>query len=189
MLVRFRPGVPLKSYKCNIYKIFLLEEGTINLKHLKVGIKMDEYFMKEALKEAQSAYELLEVPVGAVIVYDGKIVGRGHNRVETLKNSLYHAELIAIDEASKTMDAWRLIDATMYVTLEPCAMCAGAIVNSRIKSLVIGSLDPKRGCAGSLMNIVNHESLNHRVDVETGVLEEECTEVLQSFFKKLRRMK
>ncbi|OLS03442.1 tRNA adenosine(34) deaminase TadA [Tissierella creatinophila] len=150
---------------------------------------MDEHFMKEALKEAKYAYELLEVPVGAIIVYDGKIIGRGHNKVETLKNSLSHAEIIAIDEASKSMDAWRLIDSTMYVTLEPCAMCAGAIVNSRIKRLVIGSLDPKRGCAGSLINIVNHPSLNHRVEVETGILEKECTEILQNFFKELRKIK
>lgn len=148
---------------------------------------MDEYFMKEALKEAKCAYELLEVPVGAIIVYDGKIIGRGYNKVETLKSSLSHAELIAIDEASKTMDAWRLMDSTMYVTLEPCAMCAGAIVNSRIKRLVIGSLDPKRGCAGSLINIVNNPNLNHRVEVELEVLEEECTELLQSFFRELRK--
>lgn len=150
---------------------------------------MDKYFMKEALKEAKKAYEEFEIPIGAVIVWDGKIIGRGYNRVETLKNSLAHAEVIAIDEASKSIDAWRLIDATIYVTLEPCAMCAGAMVNSRIKRLVIGSLDPKRGCAGSLMNIVNHEGLNHKLEVETGVLEEECKRILQSFFKDLRLSK
>ena len=114
---------------------------------------MDEYFMRQALKEAKKAYDRLEIPVGAIIVYNGQIIGRGFNGVETLKNPLAHAELIAIDQACKTLDGWRLIDSTMYVTLEPCPMCAGAIVNSRIKRLVIGSSDPKRGCAGSLMNI------------------------------------
>ncbi len=147
---------------------------------------MDEYFMEEALKEAKKAYKDLEIPVGAVLVHDGKIIGRGHNKVENLKNALLHAELIAIDEASKSLSAWRLTDCTMYVTLEPCAMCAGAIVNSRIKRLVIGSFDPKRGCAGSLMNIVNHDGLNHRLEVSVGILEAECRELLQSFFKELR---
>lgn len=150
---------------------------------------MDEFFMGEALKEAKKAYKNFEVPVGAVIVYDGKIIGRGHNYVETLKNPLSHAELIAIDEASKTMGGWRLIGCSMYVTLEPCAMCAGAIVNSRIDRLIIGSLDPKRGCAGSLMNIVDHKQLNHRVEVELGVLEEECRGLMQSFFRSLRENK
>lgn len=150
---------------------------------------MDEYFMKEALKEAKKAYKELEIPVGAVIVFNGEIIGRGYNKVETLKSSLAHAEILAIEEASKTIDAWRLLDSTMYVTLEPCAMCAGAIVNSRIKRLVIGSSDPKRGCAGSLMNIVDHKSLNHRLELKSGILEGECTRLLQAFFKELRQAK
>ncbi|MGO1468858.1 MAG: tRNA adenosine(34) deaminase TadA [Tissierella sp.] len=150
---------------------------------------MDEYFMKEAIKEAEKAYKDMEIPVGAVIVLDGQIIGRGYNRVETLKNSLAHAEIIALDEASKSLDAWRLIDCTIYVTLEPCAMCSGAIVNSRIKRLVIGTSDPKRGCAGSLINIVNHKGLNHRLQVKTGVLEKECKTILQNFFKRLRKNK
>lgn len=150
---------------------------------------MDEYFMREALKEAEKAYKAQEIPVGALVVYKGEIIGRGHNRVETLKNPLYHAELIAIDGASKCMDAWRLIDCTMYVTLEPCAMCAGAMVNSRIKKLVIASFDYKRGCAGSLIDILNYEGLNHRVEVVTGVLEKESTRLMKDFFKELRESK
>ena len=145
--------------------------------------------MKEALEEAKKSYNILEVPDGAIIVYDGKIIGRGFNKVETSKNSLSHAELFAIDGASKALDAWRLLDCTMYVTLEPCAMCAGAIVNSRIKRLVVASSDPKRGCAGSIMNIVNHEKLNHRVEVEVGILEEECTRLIKKFFRELREAK
>ena len=150
---------------------------------------MDEFFMRQALKEAQMAYDDLEIPVGAVVVFNGEIIGRGHNRVETLKNPLYHAELIAIDEASKSIGAWRLIDCKLYVTLEPCAMCAGAIVNARISKLIVGSKDPKRGCAGSLMNLVDHQGLNHRVQVELGVLEKECRSLMQSFFKDLRENK
>lgn len=150
---------------------------------------MDKYFMKEALKEAQKAYREMEVPIGAVIVHRGEIIGRGFNRVESLKNPLAHAELIAIDQASKSLDAWRLKDSTIYVTLEPCPMCAGAIVNSRIERLVIGLSDPKRGCAGSMMNIVDNESLNHRVKVERGILEVESRDILQSFFRRLRSSK
>ncbi len=150
---------------------------------------MDKYFMKEALKEAQKAYREMEVPIGAVIVHRGEIIGRGFNRVESLKNPLAHAELIAIDQASKSLDAWRLKDSTIYVTLEPCPMCAGAIVNSRIKRLVLGLSDPKRGCAGSMMNIVDNESLNHRVKVERGILEVESRDILQSFFRRLRSSK
>lgn len=150
---------------------------------------MDKAFMSEALKEAKKAYDNLEIPVGAIIVYKDEIIARGCNRVEGGKNSLFHAELIAIDEASKRIGGWRLLDCTMYITLEPCAMCAGAIVNSRIKKLVIGSPDPKRGCAGSLMNIVNHQALNHRVEIVNGVLEEECKELMRSFFRKLRKSK
>lgn len=150
---------------------------------------MDKAFMKEALKEAKKAYDKLEIPVGAIIVYKDQIIARACNRVEGGKNSLLHAELIAIDEASKIIGGWRLLDCTMYVTLEPCAMCAGAIVNSRIKRLVIGSPDPKRGFAGSLMNIVNHQALNHRVEIVNGVLEEECKELMRSFFKKIRKSK
>nr|WP_300003740.1 tRNA adenosine(34) deaminase TadA [Tissierella sp.] len=151
--------------------------------------EIDKFFMKEAIKEARKAYDEMEIPVGAVVVYKGEIIGRGRNRVETLKNPLYHAELIAIDGASKSIDAWRLIDCELYVTLEPCAMCAGAMVNARIKRLVVGSLDPKRGCAGSLINLLDYEGLNHKVEVELGVLEEECRAMMQNFFKDLRNKK
>lgn len=185
MLVRFRPGVPKNLINIVFIRFFYVKVG----EDMGEALKLDEYFMKEALKEARKAYDDLEIPVGAVIVYNGQIVGRGYNRVENLKNALRHAELIAIDQASKYLDVWRLTDATIYVTLEPCAMCAGAMVNSRIKRLVIGSPDPKRGCAGSLIDIVSHEKLNHRIEVKHGILQEECTRILQSFFRDLRKSK
>lgn len=146
---------------------------------------MDELYMREAIKEAKrSTYE---VPVGAVIVHRGKIIGRGHNMTETDKNPLAHAELIAIKQASEYLGGWRIIDSTIYVTLEPCAMCAGAIVNSRIDRLVIGAMDPKRGCCGSVENLVNHPNFNHRVELTTGILEDECSNLLKNFFKDLRQ--
>jgi len=145
--------------------------------------------MREALEEAKKAYSIYEVPVGAIIVYKGKIIGRGYNQRETLKDPTAHAEVLAIKEASKFLDSWRLLDCTMYVTLEPCAMCAGAIVNSRIGRLVIGTRDLKRGCCGTVEDLTNHPKFNHRLEVEFGVLEEECSSILSDFFKELRELK
>ncbi|NLY86374.1 MAG: tRNA adenosine(34) deaminase TadA [Tissierellia bacterium] len=150
---------------------------------------MDFIYMREALEEAKKAYSIYEVPVGAIIVYKGKIIGRGYNQRETLKDPTAHAEVLAIKEASKFLDSWRLLDCTMYVTLEPCAMCAGAIVNSRIGRLVIGTRDLKRGCCGTVEDLTNHPKFNHRLEVEFGVLEEECSSILSNFFKELRELK
>lgn len=145
------------------------------------------YFMQEALKEAEKAYELNEVPIGCVIVLDNEIIARGHNMVENKKIPLAHAEIIAIEKASKKLDGWRLIDCEMYVTLEPCAMCAGAIINSRINKVYIGAMDGKRGCCGSNINLLNEDYLNHRVEIESGILKEECSSILSEFFKGLRK--
>ena len=145
--------------------------------------------MTEALQEAEKAYSTYEVPIGAVIVFDGKIIGRGYNQKEALNNPLAHAELIAIDQASKYLGTWRLTGCTMYVTLEPCAMCAGALVNSRIDRLVIGARDLRMGCAGTVEDITNHDKFNHKIEVEFGVLEEECSSVLSEFFRELRAKK
>lgn len=145
--------------------------------------------MKEALKEAEKAYSTYEVPVGAIVVHKDKIIGRGYNKREGLKDPTAHAEIIAIKEASKYLDAWRLMDCTMYVTLEPCAMCAGAIVNSRIDRIVIGTRDPKRGCCGTVEDLTNHLEFNHRAEVVFGILEYECSNIISSFFKELRKNK
>ncbi len=147
---------------------------------------MNERYMREALKEARKAIRLGEVPIGCVIVYQDKIIGRGYNKRNTRKTTLAHAELIAIQKASKAMGDWRLEDCTMYVTLEPCQMCSGAIVQARIKKVVVGTMNPKAGCAGSILNILQMKEFNHQVELETGVLEKECTQVLQAFFKDLR---
>ena len=149
-------------------------------------IDMDKYFMEIALKQAKEAREILEVPIGAVIVKDGKIIAKGYNKRETLKNPLAHAEILAIEQASRALDSWRLLDCTMYVTIEPCAMCAGAIVNSRIKRVVIGAMDPKMGACGSVVDLVRHEKFNHSVELEVGVLEEKCSGIMKEFFKELR---
>ena len=146
-----------------------------------------EKFMKEALKEAKKAYKKLEVPVGCVIVKDGKIIARGHNLKETKKDTTKHAEIIAIQKASKKLEAWRLLDCDMYVTLEPCSMCAGAIINSRIRNLYIGTLDQKTGAAGSVLNLFEDFTFNHKVTVETGILQEQCEKILKDFFKELRK--
>lgn len=148
---------------------------------------MDEIFMREALAEAQKAYELQEVPIGAVVVKNGEIVGRGHNLKETMKDATLHAEIIAIKDACKNLGGWRLPGCTMYVTLEPCAMCAGALVNCRMERLVIGSRDYKTGACGSVLDLVQTEMLNHRVDVVDGVLEDECSNILKRFFVELRK--
>lgn len=148
---------------------------------------MDEIYMYAALDEAKKAYELLEIPIGAVIVKEGQIVGRGHNLKETERDATLHAEVIAIKDACKNLGGWRLPGCTMYVTLEPCPMCAGALVNSRIERLVIGTRDPKTGACGSIINIVQMENLNHQLDVKFGVLQEECTNILRKFFAELRQ--
>jgi tRNA(adenine34) deaminase len=146
----------------------------------------DYGWMGVALKEAQKAYEKGEVPVGAIIVKEGRIIGRGHNLKETLQDPTAHAEMLAIRDAAANEGSWRILDAVMYVTLEPCSMCAGAIVLARICSLVIGTKDPKTGACGSIMDIVRDKRLNHRVDVKFGVREEECASILARFFKELR---
>ena len=148
-----------------------------------------EIFMKEALKEAKKAYDKLEIPVGAVIVKDGKIIARAHNQKETKCDTTNHAEILAIQKASKKLNSWRLIDCEMYVTLEPCSMCAGAIINSRIKKVYIGTMDEKTGAVGSVFNLFNDYKFNHKVDFETGILKNECEDILKSFFKELRKIK
>ena len=146
----------------------------------------DSKYMKEALKLARKAAALGEVPIGCVIEYQGRIISRGYNRRKTDKNTLSHAELIAIRKASKAMGDWRLEECTMYVTLEPCQMCAGAIVQARIPTVVIGCMNPKAGCAGSILNILQVPQFNHQVEIVRGIMEEECSELLSSFFKELR---
>lgn len=148
-----------------------------------------EKFMKEALKEAKKAYQKLEVPVGAVIVKDEKILARAHNIKETKKDTTKHAEIIAIQKASKKLNNWRLTDCDMYITLEPCTMCTGAIINSRIRKIYIGTMDEKTGACGSKLNLLEDYTFNHKVELETGILKNECKEMLQDFFKNLRRIK
>ncbi|WMJ85318.1 tRNA adenosine(34) deaminase TadA [Anaerocolumna sp. MB42-C2] len=147
---------------------------------------MNLKYMKEALKEAKKAAKLGEVPIGCVIVYEDRIIGRGYNKRNTRKTTLAHAELIAIQKASKVIGDWRLEDCTMYVTLEPCQMCSGAIVQARMKEVVLGAMNPKAGCAGSILNILQMEEFNHQVELITGVMKEECEAVLKEFFKDLR---
>ena len=149
-------------------------------------VSVQEKYMKEALKQAKKAYALGEVPIGCVIVYQGKIIGRGYNRRNTDKNTLAHAEITAIRKASKVMGDWRLEECTLYVTLEPCQMCAGAIVQARIPEVVMGCMNPKAGCAGSILNILNMPEFNHQVNVTGDVLQEECSAILTNFFKDLR---
>ena len=148
-----------------------------------------ERFMKEAIRQAKKARALEEVPIGCVIVCDGKIIARGYNRRNTDKKTLSHAELNAIRKASKKLGDWRLEGCTMYVTLEPCQMCAGALVQSRIDRVVIGSMNPKAGCAGSVLNLLEMDGFNHKVEVEQGVLQEECSSMLSDFFRELREKK
>lgn len=146
----------------------------------------DEKYMRAALKQAKKAYQIGEVPIGCVIVYQDQIIARGYNRRNTDKNTLSHAEMTAINRASKKLGDWRLEGCTMYVTLEPCQMCAGATVQSRMDKVVIGSMSPKAGCAGSVLNILQMEEFNHQVEIVTGVLNEECSQILSDFFAKLR---
>lgn len=149
----------------------------------------DEKFMKEAIKQAKKAYALDEVPIGCVIVREDRIIARGYNRRNTDKNTLAHAELAVIKKASKKTGDWRLEDCTMYITLEPCQMCAGAIVQSRVKKVVVGAMNPKAGCAGSVINLLQMDQFNHQVEFENGVLEEECSTMLSDFFRELRKKK
>lgn len=150
---------------------------------------MNEEYMKIALEEAKKAYSIYEVPVGAIVVYKDKIISRAYNMRETLNDPTAHAEIIAIKEASKYLDSWRLIGCTLYVTLEPCAMCAGAMVNSRLERLVIGARDHKRGCCGTVEDLTNHPKFNHKVEVEFGILEDQCSNIISSFFRDLRKGK
>ena len=147
---------------------------------------VEENYMKEALKQAKKAYALGEVPIGCVIVHEGKIIGRGYNRRKTDKNTLAHAEITAINKASKVIGDWRLEECTLYVTLEPCQMCAGAIVQARIPEVVMGCMNPKAGCAGSILNILEMPQFNHQVKVTRGILEADCSQMLKTFFEELR---
>lgn len=152
-------------------------------------MEKQEKYMKEAIRQAKKARALEEVPIGCVIVYEDKIIARGYNRRNTDKNTLAHAELQAIRKASKKLGDWRLEGCTMYVTLEPCQMCAGALVQSRIDKVVIGSMNPKAGCAGSVLNLLQMEQFNHQVEIVSGVLGEECSAMLSNFFRELREKK
>lgn len=152
---------------------------------------MDEKikFMKEALKEAQKSYKKEEIPVGAIIVKDGKIIARGHNLKETKTDPTKHAEIIAIQKACKKLQTWRLTGCTMYVTLEPCSMCAGSLIQSRLDKVVIGTMDEKTGACGSVLNLLSDYKFNHTVQIETGIMQEECKTILQQFFKEIRAKK
>ena len=152
-------------------------------------MNQEEKFMKAAIREAKKAEKIQEVPIGCVIVSEGKIIARGYNRRNIDKNTLAHAELSAIKKPSKKLGDWRLEGCTMYVTLEPCQMCAGAIVQARMDKVVIGSRNPKAGCAGSVLNLLQIPAFNHQVELESGVLEEECSTMLSEFFKNLREQK
>lgn len=149
----------------------------------------DVIYMRDAIKQAMKAKDIGEVPIGAVIVFKGEIIATGYNVRETLQETLSHAELIAIRRANEKIGSWRLEDCTLYVTLEPCPMCAGAIVQSRIKRVVYGAVDQKAGCAGTLMNLLDDERFNHQAELSSGVLEEECGHLLTDFFKELRKRK
>lgn len=149
----------------------------------------DEKYMKAAINQAKKALKLNEVPIGCIIVHNNKIIGRGYNRRNTDKTTLGHAEIIAIKKASKALGDWRLEECTMYITLEPCQMCSGAIVQARIPKVIIGAMNPKAGCAGSIINLLQMQQFNHQVEIEKGILEKECTTLLTSFFKELREIK
>lgn len=148
-----------------------------------------EKYMKEALKQAQKAYEKGEIPVGAVIVKEHKIIARAYNEKEYKLDTTKHAEILAIQKASKKLKSWRLQDCDMYVTLEPCSMCAGALIQARIRKLYIGTMDKKTGACGSVLNLLEDYTFNHKVEVETGIMKDECEKILKDFFKELRRIK
>ena len=149
----------------------------------------DEKFMKEAIKQAKKAEAIDDVPIGCVIVHEGKIIARGYNKRNTMKTTLAHAELLAIRKACKKLGDWRVENCTMYITLEPCQMCAGAIVQARIPRVVIGAMNKKAGCAGSILNMLEMKEFNHQVQVTRGVLEEECSRMMRDFFKEMRKKK
>ena len=149
----------------------------------------DIIYMRAALKEAEKAADKREVPIGAVLVLDGEIIARAHNLRETEQSAVAHAELMAIEEACKKLGTWRLEGATLYVTLEPCPMCSGAIILSRVKRVVYGASDPKGGCAGTFMNLLTDERFNHQSEVTSGVLAQECGDILSNFFRDLRKLK
>lgn len=152
-------------------------------------MQIDERYMKEAIKQARKAEAINEVPIGCVLVYEGRIIARGYNKRNSMKSALAHAELMAIAKASKAIGDWRLEGCTMYITLEPCPMCAGAIVQARIDKVVIGCMNPKAGCAGSVMNLLKEDGFNHQVEIVYDVLKEACSDLLSAFFKKLRQNK
>jgi len=154
---------------------------------LERKINQDEFWMREALKEAEKALKKKEVPVGAVVVHQNKIIGKGYNQIETLKDATAHAEILAIGAASNYLDSWRLTDASIYVTVEPCIMCAGAIILSRVDKLVFGAYDPKAGACESLYNLPQDIRLNHQVKIISGVLEEQCKSIIKAFFDRLRK--
>src|SRR5437899_10885595 len=151
-----------------------------------INLPSDEAFMREALRQAQKAYEADEVPVGAVVVQAGKIIARAHNQVELLKDATAHAEMLALTQAEAAVGDWRLDECDLYVTKEPCAMCAGALVHTRIRRVIFGCTDPVAGAAGSVMNLLQMPALNHRCDIASGVLQDECATILEDFFRKRR---
>lgn len=153
---------------------------------MRKKLNPDEKYMKDAIRQAKKAYDLKETPIGCVLVHEGKVIARGYNKRNKKKNTLAHAEMIVIDKASRVLGDWRLEECTMYVTLEPCPMCAGAIVQARIPKVVIGSTNPKAGCAGSVINLLDMAGFNHQVEVVQGVLEEDCSQLMRDFFKELR---
>lgn len=154
-----------------------------------INLVIDQFFMRKAIEQARKALVYDEVPIGAIVVYNNKIIATGYNTRETKQNSLGHAEIMAIEKACAKLGSWRLEDCTLYVTLEPCSMCSGAIVHSRVKRVVFGAWDPKGGCAGSIYNLLQEPKFNHFVQTTTGVLGEECSTLLTTFFKKLRKKK
>lgn len=149
----------------------------------------DIKFMREAIKQARKAYEIEEVPIGCVIVHEDKIIARAYNKRNTKKNTLAHAEMIAIEKACKKLGDWRIENCTMYITLEPCPMCAGAIVQARIPRVVIGTRNKKAGCAGSVLNLLQVQEFNHQVELTEGVLQEECSQLMKEFFQEMRKKK
>ena len=166
------------------------QKGTVdNLDLQTEDCGQDEKFMKEAIKQAKKAEAIDEVPIGCVIVHEGKIIARGYNKRNTMKTTLGHAELLAIRKACKKLGDWRVENCTMYITLEPCQMCAGAIVQARIPRVVIGAMNKKAGCAGSILNMLEMKEFNHQVQVTRGVLEEECSRMMRDFFKEMRKKK
>lgn len=179
-----RPGAGTARTTLTSASYPMIERGTQRTS--SEARNLDDDFMARAIAEAKRAYELAEVPVGAIVVLEDRIIGRGHNRRESDEDPLAHAEVLAIREAARNIGHWRLLNCTLYVTLEPCAMCAGALVNSRISRLVFGAWDPKAGFCGSLGDLVRHPRLNHRLEVTSGVKESECSQLLKGFFSRLR---